>query len=204
MWRRRDPLAAGAVRPALSPRAFRRSPKSRPSGPHWVHEIKHDGYRIIARKDRERVRLWSRHGLSWTAAFPLIVEALRAMPAECVVLDGEAVLECEDARHDFHGLRTKAAKNACLFAFDLLALDGADLRPAPLEERRKRLAALLAGAHPGLRLSEALEGDGALILRHACVLGLEGIVSKRRDAPYRSGRSRTWLKVKCEHYHRPR
>src|SRR4051812_18380855 len=94
-------------------------------------------------------------------------------------------------------------KNACLFAFDLLAVDGADLRPAPLEERRERLAALLVGAHPGLRLSEALESDGALILKHACALGLEGIVSKRRDAPYRSGRSPTWLKVKCEHYHRP-
>ena len=151
--------------------------KVAPSGPIWVHEIKHDGYRIIARKDGERVRLWSRHGLSWTAAFPLIVEALRTVSADCVVLDGEAVLECEDARHDFHGLRT-AAKNACLFAFDLLALDEADLRPAPLEERRERLAALLVGAHPGLRLSEALEGDGALILKHACALGLEGIVSK--------------------------
>ena len=131
-------------------------------------------------------------------AFPLIVEALRTVSADCVVLDGEAVLECEDARHDFHGLRTGAAKNACLFAFDLLTVDDADLRSAPLQERRDRLAALLAGAHPGLRLSEALEGDGALILRHACALGLEGIVSKRRDAPYRSGRSRTWLKVKCD------
>ena len=96
----------------------------------WLHEIKHDGYRIIARKDRERVRLWSRHGLSWTAAFPLIVEALRAVPADCVVLDGEAVLECEDARHDFHGLRTGAAKNACLFAFDLLAVDERGLTPS--------------------------------------------------------------------------
>src|SRR3954471_12653445 len=73
--------------------------KVAPSGPIWVHEIKHDGYRIIARKDGERVRLWSRRGLSWTAAFPLIVEALRAIPAESAVLDGEAVLECEDARH---------------------------------------------------------------------------------------------------------
>src|SRR3954469_6062585 len=100
--------------------------------------------------------------------------------------------------------RTKAAKNACLFAFDLPAVDEADLCPTPLEKRRERLAALLVGAHPGLRLSEALESDGALILKHACALGLEGIVSKRRDAPYRSGRSRTWLKVKCEHYHRPR
>ena len=89
--------------------------KVAPSGPIWVHEIKHDGYRIIARKDGERVRLWSRHGLSWTAAFPLIVEALRAMPADSVILDGEAVLECEDARHDFHGLRTAAARTpACL------------------------------------------------------------------------------------------
>src|SRR4051812_32215063 len=126
--------------------------KVAPSGPQWLHEIKHDGYRIIARKDGERVRLGSRRGLSWTAAFPLIVEALRAIPAESVMLDGEAVLECEDARHAFHGLRTAAAKNACLFAFDLLAFDEADLRPAPLEERRKRLADLLAGARPGLRL----------------------------------------------------
>src|SRR3954453_17138542 len=77
--------------------------KVAPSGPLWVHEIKHDGYRIIARKDGERVRLWSRRGLSWTAAFPLIVEALRAMRTGIVMLDGEAVLECEEARHDFHG-----------------------------------------------------------------------------------------------------
>src|SRR3954447_18375729 len=122
--------------------------KVAPSGPQWLHEIKNDGYRIIARKDGERVRLGSRRGLSWTAAFPLIVEALRAVPAESVMLDGEAVLECEEAHHDFHGLRTKAAKNACLFAFDLLAVDGADLRPAPLEKRRKRLGPPLAAAPP--------------------------------------------------------
>ena len=204
MWRQARPARSRRSPPGFIAPCIPTLAKVAPSGPHWVHEIKHDGYRIIARKDGERVRLWSRHGLSWTAAFPLIVEALRAMPADCVVLDGEAVLECEDARHDFYGLGTAAAKNACLFAFDLLALDDADLRSAPLEERRDRLAGLLAGAHPGLRLSEALEGDGALILKHACALGLEGIVSKRRDAPYRSGRSRTWLKVKCEHYHRPR
>ena len=130
MWRQARPARSRRSPPGFIAPCIPTLAKVAPSGPQWLHEIKHDGYRIIARKDRERVRLWSRHGLSWTAAFPLIVEALRAMPAECVVLDGEAVLECEDARHDFHGLSTAAAKNACLFAFDLLAVDERGLAPS--------------------------------------------------------------------------
>ena len=116
---------------------------------------------------------------------------------EEIVLDGEAMAHCKDGLPDFHGLRSEdGGAAACLYAFDLLRLDGEDLRPLPLEERRARLRKALRGAGKALRFSEHLEGDGEAIFRHACALGLEGIVSKRRDARYRSGRSLTWLKIK--------
>ena len=104
---------------------------------------------------------------------------------------------------DFHGLRSEeGGAAACLFAFDLLRLNGKDLRPLPLEDRRARLRKALRGAGKALRFSEHLEADGEAIFRHACALGLEGIVSKRRDARYRSGRSLTWLKIKNPDYAR--
>ena len=90
MWRQARPARSRRSPPGFIAPCIPTLAKVAPSGPQWLHEIKHDGYRIIARKDRERVRLWSRYGLSWTAAFPFIVEALRAMPTDCVVLDGEA------------------------------------------------------------------------------------------------------------------
>jgi bifunctional non-homologous end joining protein LigD len=105
---------------------------------------------------------------------------------------------------DFHSLRSdERSAAACLFAFGLLRLNGEDLRPLLLEERRRRLRMALRGAGKALRFSEHLEGDGEAIFRHACALGLEGIVSKRRDGRYRSGRSLTWLKIKNPDYERP-
>jgi bifunctional non-homologous end joining protein LigD len=119
------------------------------------------------------------------------------------VLDGEAMAHCKDGLTDFHGLRSEeGGAGACLFTFDLLRLNGDDLKPLPLEERRARLRKALRGAGKALRFSEHLEGDGEAIFRHACALGLEGIVSKRRDARYRSGRSPTWLKIKNPDYER--
>jgi bifunctional non-homologous end joining protein LigD len=104
---------------------------------------------------------------------------------------------------DFHKLRSEdGGAGGCLFAFDLLRLNGEDLRPLPLEERRARLRKVLRGSGKALRFSEHVEGDGQEIFAHACALGLEGIVSKRRDARYRSGRSLTWLKVKNPGYER--
>jgi bifunctional non-homologous end joining protein LigD len=110
---------------------------------------------------------------------------------------------CKDGLPDFHGLRSEdGGAAACLFAFDLLRLNGKDLRPLPLEERRGRLRKVLRGAGEALRFSEHLEGAGEAIFRHACSLGLEGIVSKRRDSRYRSGRSLTWRKIKNPDYER--
>ena len=118
------------------------------------------------------------------------------------MLDGEAVVLDERGMPDMVRLRSSLAggrgERFMCFAFDLLHLDGFDLRPAPLFERKQILAGLLTGSPDALRLSEHLEGDGPPILAQACAMGLEGIVSKRRDAPYRSGRSETWLKAKCK------
>src|SRR5829696_5431682 len=199
----RSPLARERRRPAgfIKPCQPTLSDTA-PSGPQWIHEIKHDGYRIIACKSGDRVRLWSRNGRDWSRDFLAVTEALAALTTDEIVLDGEAMAHCKDGWPDFHGLRShEGVAGACLFAFDLLRLNGEDLRPLPLEERRARLKKVLEGAG-ALCFSEHLEGDGQAIFRHACALGLEGIVSKRRDSRYRSGRSLTWLKIKNPAYER--
>jgi ATP-dependent DNA ligase len=201
----RSPLARERRRPAgfLKPCQPILSERA-PNGSLWIHEIKHDGYRIVARKDGRDVRLWSRNGRNWSGWMTVIAEALRALAVDHIILDGEAVAHCAQGLPNFHGLRSKdGAASACLFAFDLLMIEGEDIRRAHLEERRARLAKVLRRAPDAIRLSEHLEGDGPEIFRHACALGLEGIVSKRRDARYRSGRSLTWLKVKNPAYGRP-
>jgi bifunctional non-homologous end joining protein LigD len=171
-----------------------------PPGPAWLHEIKHDGYRILARKDGETVRLWSRHGRDWSREFVAIAGALQALPVDQIVLDGEAMAHCDEGLPDFHGLRSrKQAVGACLFAFDLLMLEGIDYRTRPLVWRKERLVEVLEG--DVLRVVEHLDGDaGDAMFRHACRIGLEGIVSKRRDGPYRSGRCAGWLKIKNPTY----
>jgi bifunctional non-homologous end joining protein LigD len=165
----RSPLARERKRPAgfivpcvptLSDRA--------PSGPQWIHEIKHDGYRVIASKTGDRVRLWSRTGRDWSRQFSAIARAVLAVDADEFVIDGEACAHCPDGLPDFHGVRSDGGASACLFAFDLLRADGQDLRPLPLEERRARLRTTLWRAPPSLRIVEHLEGDGPEILRHAC------------------------------------
>jgi bifunctional non-homologous end joining protein LigD len=113
-----------------------------------------------------------------------------------IVIDGEAVVSGKDGKSDFDQLHSGAHDAAVfLFAFDLIELDGEDLRPAPLEQRKGKLEKLLARSN-GIQFTEHLAGDGATIFAHACKLGLEGIVSKRRDLPYRSGRCKAWIKVK--------
>ena len=146
-----------------------------PSGPQWIHEIKHDGYRIIACKSGNQVRLWSRNGRDWSREFLAVTEALAALRVEEIALDGEAMAHCKDGLPDFHGLRSEEGGTAaCLFALDLLRLNGEDLRPLPLEERRARLQKALRGSGKALRFSEHLEGDGEAIFRHASALGLRG------------------------------
>jgi bifunctional non-homologous end joining protein LigD len=165
-----------------------------PTGPGWWHEMKHDGFRTIARKQGDRVDVWSRHGAEFTDRFPNIAEAIRSLPVGRVLIDGEAVAFHSDGHSDFAALRTKTGgEQASFVAFDLLSLERDDLRQRPLEERRDELARLVHGVD-GIRFSEAVVDEGAAVFAHACKLGLEGIVSKRVGSRYRSGVSRNWLK----------
>jgi bifunctional non-homologous end joining protein LigD len=181
----------GAVEAA---RRYRTKP---PLGPQWIHEIKHDGYRLIACKRDGRVRLFTRNGFDWTDRYPRISEAAASLPAESATIDGEAVWCDRDGLAIFDKLHSRAHDgDVVLYAFDLLEFDGEDWRPKPLEERKSKLAKVLAKAPAGIRYSEHIEGDGAAIFAHACKLGAEGIVSKHREHPYRSGPSKAWLKTK--------
>ena len=176
--------------------------RTAPSGEAWVHEIKFDGYRLQPRLQDRRATLLTRGGLDWTARFgPAIREALIGLPAESAILDGEVVVEGSGGASDFSALQADLSAERTdrfvLYLFDLLHLDGEDLRPLPLSERKARLEALLADAPPVLRLSATFEEEGAMVLRHACRLSLEGVISKKRSAPYRNGRSRDWVKSRC-------
>jgi ATP-dependent DNA ligase len=168
-----------------------------PSGGQWLHEIKHDGFRIIARKNGAQVRLYSRPGNDLTDRFPLIVETLARLRSRSCIIDGEAVA-CDDngvASFDLIRYRRHDGR-VFLYAFDLIELNGHDLRREPIEIRKGKLAKLLRKALPGLQLNEHIEERGDIVFRHACKLGFEGIVSKRLGSPYVSGRSRHWLKFK--------
>ena len=170
------------------------SADSPPSGPDWVHEIKHDGYRLMARRDPVGVRLLTRRGNDWSPRFPLIVEAVNMLKAQSCLIDGEVVCCNDDGVADFQRLRQrKQGQHALLIVFDLLELDGKDLRREPLEVRKATLASVLRGCGPGLQFNQHLAYPGEVVLRHACKMGLEGIVSKRLGSIYRSGRSKDWL-----------
>jgi bifunctional non-homologous end joining protein LigD len=186
------PLSSGFVPPCLPTKA-----PHPPTGEAWLHEIKHDGFRVIARKDGTRVRLYSRPGNDLTQRFPLIVEALVGLHSHSCILDGEAVACDDKGMPCFDRLRRRRHDEAVfLYAFDLIELNGDDLRREPLEVRKATLASVLAKAAPGLRLNEHIEADGPTVFAHACKMGLEGIVSKRKASSYRSGRSPDWLKSK--------
>ena len=172
-----------------------------PEGPEWVHEQKFDGYRIVADLERGKVRLLSRRFKDWTAEFPTVAAAVAALPVERAVLDGEVAAVLPDGRTSFQGLQTaRSGANIAYFAFDLLALDGEDLTALPLDERKARLEKLVVRGRgePGvIRYSDHVTGSGAEFFALACERGLEGIISKRRDQPYRPGRGTAWVKTKC-------
>ncbi len=192
--RRRDlTLPAGFIPPCLPMMAPRP-----PSGPLWLHEIKHDGFRIIARKNSKGVTLYDRQGGDLTQRFPRIVGAMAKLPS-CTI-DGEAVT-CNDSGVSSFDLlrRHQQADRAFLCVFDLIELAGDDRRRDPLEQRKFDLTRLLADALPGLALDDWIDGDkldGTTVFGQVCSLGLEGIVSKRKDSRYLSGRSPYWLKTK--------
>lgn len=175
-----------------------------PAGADWLHEIKFDGYRMQARLDRGRVRLRTRKGLDWTERFQPIAQALSVLPAERALIDGEIVVEDEHGRSNFSALqdslKSGQRERFVYYVFDLLHLNGRDLTRSPLLERKIALQRLLksAGNASGkIRFSEHFHGDGPSILKAACGMQLEGIISKRRDAPYRSGRTENLIKTKC-------
>ncbi|HET9853730.1 MAG TPA: DNA ligase D [Methylomirabilota bacterium] len=172
-----------------------------PPGDEWVHEIKLDGYRILLRIERGRVKLLTRNRQDWTPRFPGVAEAAAALPVKEALLDGEIVVLDRAGVSSFQALqqtdRLETGRTPVFVAFDLLFLDGLDLRPLPLVERKARLARVLKGRRGRLRYSEHFDVPGRRLFARACRLGLEGIIAKRKQAPYTSGRGQAWLKVKC-------
>ncbi len=172
-----------------------------PEGSAWLAEIKFDGYRLLAFKDGEAVRLTTRTGLDWTHRFPTLAHAMRLLPAEQALLDGEVVALRPDGLSSFADLQTALSDGRDLglvyYVFDLLHRDGNDLRPAALTHRKQALAELISADGP-IRFSDHMEGATPAMRAKACGMGLEGILCKRADSPYRAGRSRDWLKVKCQ------
>src|SRR5438309_3544861 len=161
----------GIIEPCLPSPA-----KVPPSGPGWLHEIKHDGFRILARRDATGVRLITRAGNDFSSRFPFIAMAVGKLPVRSCLIDGEAIVCDENGLAIFELIRRHGAlASAVLCAFDLLELDGEDLRRHAIEERKRMLANLLRGSNLSLVLNEHFEEDGAIVYREACKLGCEGI-----------------------------
>jgi bifunctional non-homologous end joining protein LigD len=188
LWR---PSRAELIEPSLP------STKAPPSGPGWIHEIKHDGFRILARRGNAGVQLITRAGNDFSQRFPFIALAVGKLPVRSCLIDGEGIVCDGNGLAVFEMIRRHGAlASAVHCAFDLLELDGRDLRREPIEKRKALLAKLLRGSHLSIVLNEHFEEDGAIVYREACKLGCEGIVSKRLGSSYRSGRSKYWVKVK--------
>src|ERR1700740_1934498 len=172
--------------------------KNVPSAPDWFHEIKYDGYRLIVQREGARVHLITRNGHDWSHRFPWIVESALKNRQKHFVIDGEAVVLGVDGVSDFNALHSRQHdEEVQLYAFDILALDGEDLRGLPLTLRKTNLARLLARRPDGIFVAPFEQGEiGPDLFRAACGMGLEGMVSKRADRPYRAGRSPDWVKVK--------
>jgi bifunctional non-homologous end joining protein LigD len=169
-----------------------------PEGDDWIHEVKFDGYRTQLVIERRKIRAYSRRGLDWTDRYPGVIAAAKELPVKSAMLDGETVIMDKDGVSDFSALIKAVHKKSdaiSFVAFDLLHLEGEDLRKLPLIERRERLRDLLPDDY-GIQYSDHFVASGAEVLAAARLMGLEGIVSKRAKAPYRSGPSRNWLKTK--------
>ena len=178
-----------------------------PQGDQWSWELKWDGYRLAIHIEQTGVRILTRGGHDWTHRFPAIEQAARALGPATMIIDGEAVVLDDEGRPDF-GLLQKSlgasgktagnrASDAILYAFDLIYLDGHDLRNAEYRSRRHLLEDTLKGHDGAIRLSETIDANPAILLEHVGSLGLEGIVGKQLDQPYRSGRTGDWVKIKC-------
>ena len=181
---------------------------SPPVGDEWLHELKFDGYRMLCYLRRGKARFLSRNGKDWTEKFPNLQIAVKAVPALTAILDGEVVIVDKAGRSSFQKLQQAMGRGrdkvpAFVFeVFDLLHLDGYDLRRCTLRERKATLETLLKSAklapkNATIRYSDHVEGNGAQFFRQACEYGIEGIVSKLADSPYESTRNRNWMKTKC-------
>lgn len=177
-----------------------------PKGDKWSWELKWDGYRLAVHIEPQGIRILTRGGHDWTHRFPAIEQAARALGPATMIIDGEAVVLDAEGRPDFGLLQQSLgasgkqagnrASDAIFYAFDLIYFDGHDLRGVEYRSRRHLLDDLLTGKDGGIRLSETLDAEPAVLLEHVCRLGLEGIVGKHLDRPYRSGRTGDWVKVK--------
>jgi ATP-dependent DNA ligase len=169
-----------------------------PAGAEWLHEVKYDGYRIRLEREGNRARVITRGGYNWTDRYPWIVEAALKNRHKQFVIDGEAVVLSVDGFADFNALHSRKHDDEVqLYAFDIMALDGDDMRQLPLSMRKSNLARLLAQRPDGIFVAPFEAGEiGPDLFEAACRMGLEGLVSKRRDRPYLGGRSPHWIKVK--------
>ena len=182
----------GNIEPCLP-----RPAKAPPTGAAWIHEIKHDGFRILARRDGPKVTLISRHGRDLTYRFPLAAAAVAALPVNSCLIDGEAIVCDGKGLAVFQFIRNYRRGNAAtICAFDLVEIDGRHLRQQPIEERKHVLKWLLTKSYTGIANNRHYDVEGSIVFHHTCKLGCEGIVSKRLGSQYRSGRSADWIKVK--------
>jgi bifunctional non-homologous end joining protein LigD len=192
LLRERTRPGLGVIEPCLPSPAH-----APPSGPGWLHEIKHDGFRILARRSDAGVQLITRAGNDFSWRFPFIVMAVKSLPVRSCIIDGEAIVCDRSGLAVFELIRRHGTiASAVHCAFDLLELDGEDLRRELIGKRKELLAELLSGSQLNIVFNECFEADGVIVYREACKLGCEGIVSKRLDSPYQSGRSRHWIEVK--------
>lgn len=171
-----------------------------PTGPEWLHEVKYDGYRIEAVVHRGRCTLYSRNGIDWTNRLPAVASRCEDIGHD-LILDGE-IVAAGSAAGDFQELQQRldrpVTRGVNYVVFDLLAIGSRSIRRAPLSERREGLREILSGGRGPVRQGKLLRGEAATLLARACSRGLEGVISKRLDAPYRSGRTLDWRKTKCE------
>ncbi|MCG2643135.1 MULTISPECIES: non-homologous end-joining DNA ligase [Bradyrhizobium] len=199
-FQRRKPAAVGvkAPFPGFVEPALASSIEKVPSGARWIHEIKFDGYRVQVQLANEAVRVFTRRGHDWTNRFKKVADDAWHIKAGSAIVDGEIVVPAADGTTDFSVLQNELkgkSTSIVLVAFDLLYVNGRDLRKLPLFQRKTELKKIIDGTE--IQFSESFELEGADIFAHACKIGLEGIVSKVRDSAYASGRGNNWVKKTC-------
>jgi bifunctional non-homologous end joining protein LigD len=200
---KRRARSAGAL-PTFAEPALATLVDDLPEGPDWLFEVKFDGYRALTAASGETIAIYSRNGNDWTDRFPTIARAIRALDLDRALLDGEIVAIDDNGRPDFSALQQALSEHRdglTYFVFDLLKLAGKDLRSETLAARKKQLGDLLAGVSRNgpLAYTDHVEGDGREMLRTLCAMSFEGVIAKGANAPYRPGRSLSWLKIKCHH-----